>query len=385
MARKLTTTRVLALAVLATLTAVGSRACADLIGILCDVSDPPIFNCFQEGGSGRYVFNPATQTGTFTVMCSPGASLTADGTPFVRLNNVAGTARITRGANGNIRSGNPDPAQDSNDHDGTTVVLPANHAEDLMIDFIYCSLNPPIECDGEIGNFVWCDLDCDGIQDDDEPGIEGVKVKLFHRVNGRFQMIEILVTDNTGFYKFRGLCKGDYKVKVDRQTLPEDCQESTLRRVGNDPTKDSDGRPDHGFVSVWLDDDQKNSDIDFGYKPRCRGEIGDFVWKDQDGDGLQDDGEAGIEGVKVVLKYGGSVIDEQVTNGQGRYCFTGLCAGDYKADVIERTLPEDCRTPTTPDVGHDDDIDSDGLADGGFIRVWLDDGEKDKSVDFGYK
>ena len=60
-----------------------------------------------------------------------------------------------------------------NDCSPAAVSLPADKSTDLTIDFGY---NLP--CSGRIGDFVWNDLDQDGVQDAGEPGINGVVVHL---------------------------------------------------------------------------------------------------------------------------------------------------------------------------------------------------------------
>ena len=74
------------------------------------------------------------------------------------------------------------------------------------------------------------------------------------------------------------------------------------------------------------------------------GRIGDFVWLDVDGDGVQDGGsEIGIGGVTInlyvdlngngVIDGADSIVATQVTNGSGGYLFTGVPAGTYVVDV----------------------------------------------------
>lgn len=60
------------------------------------------------------------------------------------------------------------------------------------------------------------------------------------------------------------------------------------------------------------------------------GKIGDFVWRDTNGNGQQDAGEPAVEGVTVTLTLPDGSVMTQVTNGQGNYCFEDLAAGDYK-------------------------------------------------------
>ena len=61
-----------------------------------------------------------------------------------------------------------------------------------------------------IGNFVWNDTDMDGIQDEGEPGIEGVLVELFNCEN---QLLDTTVTDTGGFYGFENLAAGQYYLR----------------------------------------------------------------------------------------------------------------------------------------------------------------------------
>jgi len=63
-----------------------------------------------------------------------------------------------------------------------------------------------------IGDFVWHDLDADGIQDAGEPGIAGVEVKLFDCVT-ILQVGVSQFTDGDGLYLFSGLMPGTYHVE----------------------------------------------------------------------------------------------------------------------------------------------------------------------------
>ncbi len=84
--------------------------------------------------------------------------------------------------------------------------------------------------------------------------------------------------------------------------------------------------------------------------------IGDFVWLDADGNGLQDSGEAGLPGVLVrLLDVGDAVVGEVVTDGDGRYALTPTTAGPFTLEVV---VPAGYQ-PTLVDIGQDDAIDSD--------------------------
>ncbi len=64
-------------------------------------------------------------------------------------------------------------------------------------------------------------------------------------------------------------------------------------------------------------------------------EIGDFIWDDTNGDGIQDNGEPGRTGVTVNLRDCSSVLLASTTSGAGgQYSFSGLAAGGYVIEVI---------------------------------------------------
>jgi hypothetical protein len=91
----------------------------------------------------------------------------------------------------------------------------------------------------------------------------------------------------------------------------------------------------------------------------CSGQIGDFIWNDQNGNGCQDAGEPGIAGVQVVLLSGdcktkGTVIATNFTDNTGHYLFSGLCAGNYQVAIytpagFTNTLANvGCTNPSLP-------------------------------------
>ncbi len=89
------------------------------------------------------------------------------------------------------------------------------------------------------------------------------------------------------------------------------------------------------------------ADLDFGFAPSGgTGTIGDFVWHDVNGDGVQDPGESGIQGVTLELWLdvnGDGVITpgidnlvrNAVTDQNGEYGFSSLPDGDYVVRVTD--------------------------------------------------
>ncbi len=117
--------------------------------------------------------------------------------------------------------------------------------------------------------------------------------------------------------------------------------------------------------------------------PSPFGEIGDLVWFDNNGDGLQNAGESGVAGVSVLLlDGGGALLDSTVTDSGGHYLFDGLPAGSYIVEFAVVTLPDDYEV-TDQDQG-DDTLDSDAdPATGRTATIELAQGQKDHTWDLG--
>jgi hypothetical protein len=84
--------------------------------------------------------------------------------------------------------------------------------------------------------------------------------------------------------------------------------------------------------------------------------VGDYVWFDENMDGIQDTSESGVADVMVELyNCDDSLIGSAVTDEDGIFMFDSLEAGDY---YLEFTLPEGYLF-TLMDQGSDDELDSD--------------------------
>ena len=181
---------------------------------------------------------------------------------------------------------------------------------------------------------------------------------------------------------------------------------SNLAGITADDGEDKDSTPGSGVDDPVVDQaDESGLDVDqvpgdeddsdvavFTILPAS---IGDRVWSDVDGDGVQGDGEPGIPGVIVVLERvvdGEQVyVTETVTDADGEYLFEGLEPGDY---CIKFLLPEDA-VVSPAGAGSDDGADSDGVAEGDVVRdgvtylavktvaTTLDAGEQDLTWDQG--
>ncbi len=112
------------------------------------------------------------------------------------------------------------------------------------------------------------------------------------------------------------------------------------------------------------------------------GALGNYVWYDDNMNGIQDGGETGVSGVTVQLfNCEGVLLDEMLTDGDGLYLFDNLPAGGYY--VKFSNLPADY-VFTSQNQGGDDALDSDADINTGETEcTTLDAGEIDLTWDAG--
>ena len=213
------------------------------------------------------------------------------------------------------------------------------------IKFIYGPL-------GSIGDFVFTDNNKDGIQNTGDTPLPGIKVILYK--SDGITKLDSATTDINGKYLFDSLQTDNYKVKF---ILPSS---STFSPTGaGTPATDSDAGTD-GFspiISIDVEGMGKakdNSDIDAGIIGNL-GSIGDFVFRDDNSNGIQDAGEPGIAGVKVNLYKGTTFQATLTTDANGIYTFGGLTSGAYQIEVV---APLQSKF-TKANQGSDDKKDSD--------------------------
>ena len=251
-----------------------------------------------------------------------------------------------------------------------------------------------------LGDRVWEDLNANGIQDCSDTGGDGVigntgdtgpecdagiadvPVNLLAGdcITPLGQMV---MTDMNGFYLFPDLDPGDYCVEFDINALPADfcttdgfdlgAPQFTAQNAGNDDAIDSDADPVDGLTDpVSLSTGETDLTVDAGIY--CPAKIGDRVWNDDNEDGLQDNGEAGVPGVTVKLfecTDGLVIVDNNklvrtTTTDDAvddmNYMFGAepdfaLEPGEY---FVQYMKPDGTQF-TLPKVGSDDSIDSDCL------------------------
>jgi len=217
-----------------------------------------------------------------------------------------------------------------------------------------------------LGNYVWYDLDKDGIQDPTEQGLNGFTVNLYTST-GTFVASTVTSTNpNTtlpGYYQFANLDPGTYYIQVIAPANQGYVPTVPNNNVTGTESTDSDLSGANGpntTTSVTLTSGQNYTDLDAGYY--LDNKIGDYVWEDTNRDGLQTTGEPGINGVTVNLfNSAGGLIKSTITannpsNGAaGYYQFTDLSIGSYYVQFIQPTG----YFVTTAIVGVNSTIDSD--------------------------
>ena len=178
---------------------------------------------------------------------------------------------------------------------------------------------------GIIGDRVFNDFNGDGVQTGSEPGIAGVTVNLLDAGNN---VIATTTTDANGFYRFTSLAPGSYTVNI-----------------VNPPGFTINTTP--ASQPVTLAAGQSIDTVDFGLR-QAPATIGNLVFQDTNGNGVQDAGEPGISGITVILRDpNGNVIATTTTDANGNYQFVNVPPGiNYTVTLV----PPTGFAPTTPSL-----------------------------------
>ena len=178
-----------------------------------------------------------------------------------------------------------------------------------------------------IGDYVWEDSDGDGVEDSDEDPIAGVPLTL---VAGDGHVVSETTTDASGRYGFSASA-GMWTVRTDHP--------------GGTAAGCRLAAPRSGSTRVDVGDADA-----LGFDFACRGsvKVGDRVWLDADGDGVQDSDEDPIAGVVVELVAGdGDVVGSATTDSDGEYSFRVL-PGEWTVRVTDTGKVLSGRRATTP-------------------------------------
>ncbi|MEM1179549.1 MAG: SdrD B-like domain-containing protein [Acidobacteriota bacterium] len=180
----------------------------------------------------------------------------------------------------------------------------------------------------EIGDFVFFDGDFDGVQDPAEAALEGVGVELLDAEGRAIGQTSTDVDGRYRFFPFLNEPQGGESFQL-RFTAPADLAFTRAGAGGDDV--DSDPDPDTGATAPFL---IRGAGVDDRQDAGFAAGVGDRVWLDADGNGVQDGGEAGLADVTVSLLDGdGAEIEQTTTAADGGYAFYALGSGVYAIEV----------------------------------------------------
>ncbi|NEP15940.1 MAG: DUF11 domain-containing protein, partial [Leptolyngbya sp. SIO4C1] len=260
----------------------------------------------------------------------------------------------------------------ANPPDGLNFTTPAQFTRTLSVETpAFDDVDFGLGSFASIGNLVFQDTNSNGIQEQGEPGVPGVTVRLLSADGAE---LATATTDATGLYSFGGLQPGTYVVEFDRAGTPFAGFTVADPAVANPPTpadtNDSDAAPVAGTTlartgPITLNAGDNLETVDAGLTAGAT--LGNRVFVDLDGDGSFDPGsEPGIDGVTVrLLTPAGEPVTDEANNPRvvttqegGLYSFTGLPAGSY---VVQFELPDGFTTYTTgsfqPGTDNQSDVD----------------------------
>lgn len=175
---------------------------------------------------------------------------------------------------------------------------------------------------GSIHGTKWHDTNGNGLRDAGERGIPGVTIVL---TDADGTIVATTTTDANGTYVFSGLPAGTY-------TVSEEVPEGWIQTF-----------PLSGTHTVVLGAGEVVENINFGNVKLSQ--IHGMKWNDENGDGIQDAGEPGVEGVTIELTDpDGNPVATTTTDANGTYGFSELSPSTYTVSEIvpdgwEQTFP----------------------------------------------
>jgi hypothetical protein len=220
------------------------------------------------------------------------------------------------GANANIH----DSDGIANDENATAAItatdIPLSGANNHSFDFGFTQ-------PASLGDRVWYDDNANGIQDNGEGNVSGVRVYLLDSNGDRIQDVNgqdiFCDTNNSGEYLFEGLTPGTYSVEFDLNTLPDNYEVTISDRGGY--ALDSDANETTGKTSsVTLSPGEHNPRLDMGIHRVGATEntpylIGTHFWIDGSNGGEND----GIYQEGVETPIGGALVELLDENGNKLY------------------------------------------------------------------
>jgi hypothetical protein len=163
--------------------------------------------------------------------------------------------------------------------------------------------------------------------------------------------------------------------------------------VGENDSIDSDATLlDNNRIVIDItmpDDGASNNSVDIGFQRLI---IGDRVWNDANGNGLQDRTEIGFNGVVVTLSTAATMLASTTTDVDGQYLFTSnqyglMLSTEYVVSIDSNDAALSSRRASPALAGDDIEADSNGIVDGTQIKatISIDQfGISTRNIDFGF-
>lgn len=219
-----------------------------------------------------------------------------------------------------------------------------------------------VDIDGSISGTVTGERDNDGDATSDATmRIEGATVTL----RKGEEVIATTTTDAEGNYSFTGIAPGDYTVDVD---LPEGWAHSNqiAKELGSRVNGDEDKSVVNadGVIDVTLASNENKINVDAVANTSQL--ISGVFFDDVNGNGIQEDGDAPVEGVTVeLIDANGKVIESVTTDANGEYTFTNVFPGDYAIRFVNDAADKRFTSPGPEGVeGVVNDADAEGVVSG---------------------
>ena len=225
----------------------------------------------------------------------------------------------------------PDSTKDSA---SGVISLGNDHRTETDVNFGYIANN-------SINGTIYRDGNRDGKKGDTEGRYSGVTVQLLDK-DGK--VVATTTTDKDGKYSFEHLPDGTYSVKVVKDGVLADA----------DQTGDPDNKLDNASQPITLDENNPTKgDVDFGYVPNNT--ITGTVYRDDNRDKMINGDEPGLERVSVqLLDEDGKVLQTLDTDADGTYAFQHLPDGKYTVRVVRSSSIKDYDQTEDPDATVDD-------------------------------
>ncbi len=177
-----------------------------------------------------------------------------------------------------------------------------------------------IKTTGILAGFAWFD------QGGEYVAVPGVKITLLDEDGGTVAELE---TDEAGSWYIEGMQPGDYQIRAEFPDGYVPVEPDDERITGGGQISVITMTESHSGVSDTFTLRMGEDLMELNVGSVAPGVLGDRVWLDENGNGLQDSEDGGIPNVTVHLWRDGREIAATVTDQYGFYCFTELYPSAY--------------------------------------------------------